>query len=87
MKALHSEYWGQAMTVTGLLTGSDLLKMLQGQDLGDGLLIPNVMLKQGTTQFLDDMTLQQVSSALHAPIYRVGGGAADLIQSCLDLKP
>ncbi|WP_404784146.1 TIGR03279 family radical SAM protein [Altericista sp. CCNU0014] len=87
MAALHSEYWGQTMTVTGLLTGSDIVRALKGKDLGDGLLVPTLMLKHGTTQFLDDMTLEQVSAILHCPIYQVGGGPGDLIQTCLHAIP
>jgi putative radical SAM enzyme (TIGR03279 family) len=83
MAALNSEYWGQAMTVTGLLTGYDLIDALQGQDLGDGLLVPSLMLKHGTTQFLDDRTIAEVSAKLNAPIYVVGGSPADLVQTCL----
>jgi putative radical SAM enzyme (TIGR03279 family) len=87
MAALHSEYWGQTMTVTGLLTGYDIIHALQHKDLGDGLLVPTLMLKHGTSQFLDDMTLEQVSEALHCPIYQVGGGPEDLIQACLHTIP
>ncbi len=87
MAAIHSDYWGQSMTVTGLLTGHDLLYFLKHQDLGDGLLIPTLMLKQGTTQFLDDMTLEQVADELGTAIYQVGGGPSDLIQVCLEAQP
>ncbi|MEO0935037.1 MAG: TIGR03279 family radical SAM protein [Cyanobacteria bacterium J06641_2] len=45
MRALSSDYWGQNISVTGLLTGHDLLLKLQGEDLGDGILLPSVMLK------------------------------------------
>jgi putative radical SAM enzyme (TIGR03279 family) len=83
MAALHSEYWGQSMTVTGLLTGSDILHSLQGKNLGEGLLVPKLMLKHDTTQFLDDMTLEQVAEGLNCPVHPVGGGPKDLIQACL----
>jgi putative radical SAM enzyme (TIGR03279 family) len=87
MAALSSEYWGQTMTVTGLLTGYDIIHALKGKDLGDGLLIPTLMLKHGTTQFLDDMTLEGVSQALYCPVHQVGGGPGDLIQVCLHAMP
>jgi putative radical SAM enzyme (TIGR03279 family) len=87
MAALKSEYWGQAMTVTGLLTGSDLTNALQGQDLGDGLLVPSLMLKHGTTQFLDDRAIADVAAELNTQIYIVGGSPADLIQTCLHARP
>jgi putative radical SAM enzyme (TIGR03279 family) len=83
MASLHSEYWGQSMTVTGLLTGYDLIHSLQDKKLGDGLLVPKLMLKHDSTQFLDDMTLEQVAETLHCSVYPVGGGPKDLIQACL----
>lgn len=68
LAALRSIYWGQTLSVTGLLTGSDLIGHLIDQDLGDGLLIPSVMLKAGetgpTARFLDDLTLGQVCERL-----------------------
>ncbi|HEY9826459.1 MAG TPA: TIGR03279 family radical SAM protein [Stenomitos sp.] len=83
MAALSSSYWGQSMTVTGLITGADIIEALQGQDLGDGLLIPSLMLKHGSTQFLDDQTLSDVAAALGCKVYLVGGGPQDLIEACL----
>jgi putative radical SAM enzyme (TIGR03279 family) len=87
MAALNSEYWGQTMTVTGLLTGYDLINALQGKDLGDGLLVPSLMLKHGTTQFLDDRAIAEVAAELKTQIYVVGGSPADLIQTCLHARP
>jgi putative radical SAM enzyme (TIGR03279 family) len=73
MAALCSRYWGQSITVTGLLTGQDLLEALQGQDLGNGILLPSVMLKQGEPRFLDDMTVEQLASLLKTRILPVSG--------------
>lgn len=73
MVALSSRYWGQNITVTGLLTGQDLLEALQGLDLGDGILLPSVMLKQGEPRFLDDMTLFELASLLKTEIFPVSG--------------
>lgn len=73
MVALSSRYWGQNITVTGLLTGQDLLEALQGMDLGDGILLPSVMLKQGEPRFLDDMTLFELASLLKTEIFPVSG--------------
>lgn len=68
---LNSHYWGQEITVTGLLTGEDLIRGLQGYDLGDGILLPTLMLKHGEAKFLDDMTVEQVSQNLNKVIYPV----------------
>jgi NifB/MoaA-like Fe-S oxidoreductase len=79
---LPSPYWGQDQVVTGLLTGQDLLDGLTGQDLGDELLLPSVMMRQGQPVFLDDMTLETVQAQLPVPI-RVVHGAADIVASVL----
>ncbi|MBN3940339.1 TIGR03279 family radical SAM protein [Nostoc sp. NMS9] len=82
MRALCSDYWGQSITVTGLLTGHDLLLNLQGQDLGDGILLPNVMLKHGELVFLDDMSIEELACKLETKILPVRG-VEDLINTCI----
>ena len=80
--ALHSNYWGQTITVTGLLTGEDLLTGLQNQDLGQGILLPTVMLKHGELTFLDDKTVEEVSAGLGVAIVPVAD-ITELITACL----
>lgn len=82
MCALNSDYWGQSISVTGLLTGHDLLLNLQGQDLGDGILLPSVMLKHGELVFLDDMSIEELSQRLNTKILPVSG-VEELINTCL----
>ena len=79
---LPSPYWGQEQVVTGLLTGQDLLSGLQDQALGDELLLPSVMLRQGQPVFLDDMTLEALAAQLPVPI-QIVHGAADVVDSVL----
>jgi putative radical SAM enzyme (TIGR03279 family) len=83
MRALKSDYWGQSISVTGLLTGHDLLLNLQGQDLGEGILLPKVMLKHGELIFLDDMSIEEVARKLNTKILPVAG-VEDLINTCID---
>ncbi|MDY6807239.1 MAG: TIGR03279 family radical SAM protein [Cyanobacteriota bacterium] len=73
MVALSSGYWGQEITVTGLLTGQDLLEGLKGRNLGDGILLPSVMLKSGDRLFLDDLKLEELENLLDSPILPVSG--------------
>jgi putative radical SAM enzyme (TIGR03279 family) len=80
--ALNSNYWGQNITVTGLLTGQDLLQGLQGKDLGDRILLPSVMLKHDDARFLDDMTVEELATQIGTPILPVTGIEA-LIESCI----
>jgi len=82
MMALASDYWGQAISVTGLITGHDLLLNLQGQDLGAGILLPQVMLKHGELVFLDDMTVEEVAQKLQTKILPIAG-VEELINTCV----
>jgi putative radical SAM enzyme (TIGR03279 family) len=79
---LPSPYWGQDLVVTGLLTGADLIQGLQGRDLGEKLLLPNLMMRQGESVFLDDMTLEQLQAQLPVPIQPIGS-AEELVAVCL----
>jgi len=72
MVAIASQYLGQTMTVTGLLTGQDILHTLKGRELGDAILLPSLMLKHNDTCFLDDMTVADLSQQLQTPILIVG---------------
>ncbi|MBW4614516.1 MAG: TIGR03279 family radical SAM protein [Desmonostoc vinosum HA7617-LM4] len=82
MRALCSDYWGQNISVTGLLTGYDLLLNLKAQDLGEGILLPNVMLKHGESVFLDDMSIEEVAQQLNTKIFPVAG-VEELITTCI----
>lgn len=83
MFPLKSNYWGQAMTVTGLLTGQDILQGLKGQSLGEAILLPGIMLKNDQPVFLDDMSLEALQAELGVPIQVISGGAEGLVQACL----
>ena len=88
MAALNSEYWGQSITVTGLLTGYDILGKLQERRLGDGILLPSLMLKRGQnatpedTFFLDDMALSDLVYQLQCPVWPVDD-IAGLLGACV----
>jgi putative radical SAM enzyme (TIGR03279 family) len=92
MAALASDYWGRDITVTGLLTGHDLLQGLQNRPLGDALLLPTVMLKPSDsgdpagTLFLDDMSVAEVRRQLGCAILPVDDTDA-LVKRCCDPLP
>lgn len=69
--ALNSIYWGQKITVTGLLTGEDLLFHLQKRQPLKEIILPAVMLKHDEDKFLDDMTVEELQSRLGVKIYPV----------------
>jgi putative radical SAM enzyme (TIGR03279 family) len=92
LAALASDYWGRDLTVTGLLTGHDLLRGLGDRPLGDALLLPTVMLKPSDsgnpqeTLFLDDMSVAEVTQRLNCPVLPIDDTHA-LVQSCCDALP
>ena len=73
LRPIASQYWGQAISVTGLITGQDILQALAGQELGDAILLPSVMLKHDEAKFLDDLSVAELSDRLHVPIFPVDG--------------
>ena len=79
---IPSPYWGQEQIVTGLLTGQDLIEGLTGKDLGDALLLPSVMLRQGEKIFLDDMTLEELSLSLNVSI-KIVHDAQDIVKKAV----
>jgi putative radical SAM enzyme (TIGR03279 family) len=60
--------FGESVTVTGLVAGKDIIAALVGRELGDGVLVPDVMLKEGAGVFLDDLTVTDIASALGVPV-------------------
>ena len=66
--AVKNRFFGSQITVSGLLTGSDLLTEFEGKALGEKLLIPKAMLKNDENIFLDDITLEQLSERLHVRV-------------------
>lgn len=71
LHGIHNDFFGGQVTVTGLLTGTDILAQLQGRDLGEALLIPDVVLREGEDVFLDDMTLEHLQQSLGLPIIKI----------------
>lgn len=69
--AIRNDFFGGQVTVTGLLTGSDILAQLQGRDLGQALLLPDVVLREGEDVLLDDMTLEQLQQRLGVPVVKI----------------
>ena len=69
--AIENDFFGRSITVTGLVTGGDLIAQLKGRELGERLLISQNMLRRQEMDFLDDVTLEGASAALGLPIYPV----------------
>ena len=77
---IRNDYFGESVTVSGLVTGSDLIAQLKGRDLGDRLLIPRNMLRWGEDVFLDGVTVGQLSDVLMLPVKAVSQDGGQLLQ-------
>ena len=80
---IENKFFGENITVAGLITGKDLAEQLAGQDLGDELLLPEVMLRDDDDVFLCDMTLRELSAKLGVKITVVGIDGAEFIEKTL----
>lgn len=79
---IKNEFFGETVTVAGLLTGCDLKTQLKGVQLGDELLIPRVSLRSDGDRFLDDLTVDELSEFLKiktTPVKNDGAVLLDMI--------
>lgn len=81
--AIHNEFFGERITVSGLITGNDLIRQLQGQTLGETLLIPCNMLRDGEEVFLDDVTVAKVNESLQVQIDIVKSSGQDFVNAVI----
>lgn len=63
--AIRNRLFGDSVTVTGLVSGRDIIDGLREVEVGDLVLIPDVMLKEGEGVFLDDLSVADLQEALH----------------------
>lgn len=87
--AIRNDFFGETITVSGLITGQDLIRQLKeqkdkGADLGKDLLIPSNMLRMGEEIFLDDLTLQDVERELSIKVTAVESGGKEFIEAIIN---
>lgn len=82
--AIENKYFGKHITVTGLLTATDIIDFLKDKDIGDELIIPAVVVKKEAPIFLDDYTVEDVEKALNTKVKICQMGSDHFIDSCLD---
>ncbi len=85
---IRNDYFGETITVAGLITGQDLIKQLkerkeQGLNLGSTLLIPSSMLRSGERVFLDDITADHVEKELGIELVPTESSGGDFLKSVL----
>ena len=80
---IRNDFFGETITVTGLITGQDLIAQLKEIDIGDELLLSNAMIRRDSDVFLDDYTIPQVEEALHTHIRIVANDGWELLDAIL----
>ena len=81
---IRNDFFGEKITVAGLVTGQDLMAQLQGQELGSKLLLPCNMLRDGEEVFLDDVTLTQVKESLQVELDIVKSSGWDFVETIIN---
>lgn len=76
-------FFGESITVSGLLTGKDIFEQLEGKELGDELLIPQNALRSGESVFLCGMTVSELSTKLGVKVTPSGGDGYELVEAIL----
>ena len=82
--AIRNDFFGERITVSGLLTGQDILAQMKDQEKGSRLYLPCNVLRSGEDVFLDDLHVGDLEKALQVPIYIVKSSGRDFVEAFLD---
>ncbi len=80
---IKNYFFGESITVAGLLTGGDIYKQVCGKALGERLLIPDVAIRHEGELFLDDMSRAELEEKLGVPVIPTSGCGADIVGNIL----
>lgn len=84
---LRNTLFGDTVTVTGLLSGEDIIKGLSPYvESGDILLIPDVTMRDSEDMFIDSLTVQDIEAVLNIKISKIGTEPEDLLKAIKNLK-
>jgi putative radical SAM enzyme (TIGR03279 family) len=83
--SVRNDFFGETITVTGLITAQDLISQLKGQNLGDELIISEAMLMRDNDIFLDDLTVSDVESQLGIKIRKVKNDGFEFLDAVLGI--
>ena len=81
---IRNDFFGERITVSGLITGADLREQLKDRELGEKILIPFNMLRSGEDVFLDDLTVDDIREALGTELVVVDEPGADLVDCVIN---
>lgn len=82
---IKNEFFGETITVSGLITAQDLISQLDGKNLGENLLISQSMLMNDSPVFLDDLTIEDVEKSLNVKIKSVSNDGYELLDTIMGI--
>ncbi len=80
---IRNDFFGERITVSGLITGQDLIAQLKGKELGEALLLPINMFRSGEEVFLDDLTRTDAEEALQVPVNIVKSSGQAFVEALI----
>ena len=83
---IRNDFFGETITVTGLITGQDLIAQLKDIDIGDELLLSSAMVRRDSDLFLDDYTVPQIEEALHTKVRIVPSDGWEFLDAILGIQ-
>ncbi len=81
---IRNDFFGEKITVAGLLTAQDIIAQVKGKPVGNVLMLPDCMLRSGESVFLDDVTVEEVENALQVKIDIVKSSGQDFIEKVIE---
>ena len=81
-----NKFFGEHITVSGLLTGQDIIAQLKGKALGEELLLPCNVLKADEDIFLDDISLKELSDSLQVPVNIIQSEGRDFVDKIITIE-
>ena len=82
---IRNDFFGETITVTGLITAQDLIAQLKGKDLGDNLLLSQAMVRRDSDVFLDDLTIGDVERELDVVIRTTPSDGYELLDAIMGI--
>ena len=83
---IKNEFFGEHITVSGLLTGGDIIAQLKDKELGEELLLPCNVLKADEDIFLDDISLKGLSDSLQVPVNIIQSEGRDFVDKIITIE-
>ena len=83
---IRNDFFGERITVTGLLTGQDILAQLEGKELGEILCLPENLLRSGEHVLLDDITVEEIAGTLQVRTDIVKSSGYDFVDAFVRKK-